>query len=281
MKKLSSKANRIIFAVLLFISTLLSANPAFAMYDGKSGVSTHAETPGKHDRRYTFTREIGRGGFGNVNLYMDTESNRPVAIKSLFHGKEFSEEQLRKMQKVDSPYVAKAYGLTEIDGKNNLVMEYVDGGIPFIKASIMHQYSKEKLLDICIQLVKAFKAFCDAGLEHIDLGQHTGNVLIDIHGNLKIIDYEDAFEAGDAFMGNMCQALIHVASLLNATDNTLYDKMIEHLPGIVFLPCHWSDNTERMYPGGLLYPTLRFENLIKILEDMKNNLKLSNMRYSQ
>lgn len=272
MKKTSNIKNRVFSAILVILLAVSNISTTCAMHSGKTETTPHTETPIKCEDRYVFIRKIGRGGFGSVDLYRDTELNGPVTIKTLLNGGKFSEEQLEKMRKIDSPYVAKIYGMTKVNRQDSLVMEYVDGGMPFITAAAVRKYSGEKLLNICIQLVKAFKAFCDAGLEHKDLGQHTGNVLIDRSGNVKIIDYEDAWETQNPFFENICQALIHIASLLNAADTTLYDKLQKHLPGVVFLTYLWGDNTKRMYPGGIIDPNLKFEDLIKILEDMKSKL---------
>ncbi len=237
------------------------------------------------ENRYAWAKDIpSSGAYGIVRLYMDTELNKLVAIKMLKSGENFSEKQLAMMQRVNSPYVAKVYGLTSVKNQKCLVMELVQGGSGLIStAEYMHEYSRERILDICIQLAKAFQAFYDGGLVHNDLYCHVRNVLIDEQENVKVIDYdeaEDVLENRDlptnyCFVKNMQAALTYIASFLREVNEDLYRELREKTPTIKFTTVNWKVGytpvpTCIKADEESITPDLKFEGLIRILENMKS-----------
>lgn len=145
------------------------------------------------NKRYDpYDKKAGRGGYGTVKIYRDTENERKVAIKTFRSGEPLDNEKLKNLQKIDSNYVVKLYELTTLEnGKNGLVMEYVPGHESFSKAVFnTKRFSRVNVLNICHQLVNAFRAFAKAGFAHNDVNNHTENIVIDKYNNIKVIDYE-------------------------------------------------------------------------------------------
>lgn len=224
----------------------------------------------KHSENYTFIQELGWGAYGRVDLYMDKLSHRKVAIKTLHKGKGYTEEQLKLMQKINSPYVVKSYDIAVFGDKNSLVMEYVDGGAPFMRAILTRGYSKERILDICIQFAKAFQAFENAGLCHSDLNTHTRNVLIDRHDHVKIIDCDNPIPVPKGY--NTECALSYIASILMVTYKELYDKINKEFPTTKFYTSYkslWRDYYFRVGIKEFIDPRLEPKDLVEILENMK------------
>ncbi|MCH8807757.1 MAG: protein kinase, partial [Planctomycetes bacterium] len=84
--------------------------------------------------RYEITREIGRGGMGVVYLARDTKLDREVAIKCLPDELADDAERLARFEReakllasLNHPHIATIFGLEEADGKQYLILEYVEG----------------------------------------------------------------------------------------------------------------------------------------------------------
>lgn len=175
-------------------------------------------------------KSAGRGGYGAVAIYWDTQEKCKVAIKTKKGGKSFG-SKITDLPQIKSPYVAAYKDLTTliIKGKEvpGLVMEYVHGQTCFIDQ--IYRLSPEKLLETCKQLIDGFEAFAEAGYCHQDLHTHFENVRMDKEGNIKIIDYEDA--SGNPTR-NRNLAINYVLATLNAYHNgdELCDKFLEQFP---------------------------------------------------
>jgi serine/threonine protein kinase len=83
---------------------------------------------------YTIISRIGAGGMGEVYLAQDTRLDRRVAIK--FLNEEFSKdaEKLRRFTQeakaasaLNHPNILTVYEIGEIDGKNYIATELIDG----------------------------------------------------------------------------------------------------------------------------------------------------------
>jgi serine/threonine protein kinase len=83
---------------------------------------------------YTIISRIGAGGMGEVYLAQDTRLDRRVAIK--FLNEEFSKdaEKLRRFiqeakaaSALNHPNILTVYEIGEIDGKNYIATELIDG----------------------------------------------------------------------------------------------------------------------------------------------------------
>ena len=80
------------------------------------------------------TREIGRGGMGVVYLARDTKLDRDVAIKALPDELVSDADCLTRFEReaktlaaLNHPNIASIHGLEEVDGRQYLILEYVEG----------------------------------------------------------------------------------------------------------------------------------------------------------
>lgn len=138
--------------------------------------------------KYEVIRMLSCTGQAIVLLSRDSVLDRNVVLKSypsVADGIGPMHEG-RAISQVSSPFVAKCYGVDQIDGLSFLVLEYVEGTTlseilsqdrPTIQETISY------LRDIC----NGLSAVHTAGLVHGDL--KPGNVIIDKDGRGRLIDF--------------------------------------------------------------------------------------------
>src|SRR5947209_16040990 len=105
--------------------------------------------------RYEIRSKIGEGGMGEVYLAEDTQLGRRVAIK-LLPPETLSDEQARKRlvreaqaaAKLDHPNICAIHEVGEEDGRNFIVMQYVEG-------ETLDTRAKQKPLDLSESLAIA------------------------------------------------------------------------------------------------------------------------------
>ncbi len=124
--------------------------------------------------RFQVQAELGRGGMGVVYKAQDTAYGRPVAIKILAGG--ITEESLvlrfrreaSDLAELSHPNVVTSFEFGHHEGREYLVMEYVDGG---------NLYDFIGRTTELREILEAFSAICE-GLEHI----HSQGI---VHRDLK------------------------------------------------------------------------------------------------
>ena len=93
-----------------------------------------ALTPGEKLGRYEIRSKIGEGGMGEVYLAQDTKLDRKVAIK--FLNEEFSRDsdklnrfiqEAKAASALNHPNILTVYEVGEVDGKNYISTELIDG----------------------------------------------------------------------------------------------------------------------------------------------------------
>lgn len=152
--------------------------------------------PGARVGAYEIREEIGSGGMGSVFLALraDDAYHRKVAIK--FVRSEYNtilirdrfERERRILGRLDHPFIARLLdaGSTEYD-QPYFVMEYVENGKPITDYAREHKLSRE-------DRVRLFATVCEAvQYAHRNLTVHRdlkpGNILVDSHGNPKLLDF--------------------------------------------------------------------------------------------
>ena len=111
-------------------------------------------------------------------------------------------------------------------------MEYIDSGKPLMKVISAHKYSKDQILDLCIQLVESLEVFTKNEIPRDDLNKHINNMLVDKFGNVKIIDIDELkLFPNHAKDLNTSSAINHILSILVAADTDSYQSFISKLPG--------------------------------------------------
>jgi len=142
---------------------------------------------------YEIIREIGRGGMGVVYLARDLKLERVVAIKVLPEEVVQDPDRLSRFDReakllasLNHPNIATVYGLEEVDGRNYLILEYVDGSTigDLVKSS---PGSWRRCIDLAAKVADALGAAHANGVVHRDI--KPGNLLVTSDGTVKVLDF--------------------------------------------------------------------------------------------
>ena len=156
----------------------------------RSSVLLPSGTPIGH---YRIIEEIGAGGMGEVYLAEDTNLSRQVAIKvllDLFGGDAERlarfEREAKLLASLNAPNLATIYGLENVQGKQLLVMELVEGET-LAKRIAKGPLPLDEALDIFQQIAAGMEAAHEKGIIHRDL--KPANIKITPEGKVKILDF--------------------------------------------------------------------------------------------
>jgi serine/threonine protein kinase/tetratricopeptide (TPR) repeat protein len=160
---------------------------------------------GQHFGHYEVESRLGSGGMGVVYLARDLRLQRRVAIKVLADGRvadELARARFRReaqaLSRLNHPNIATIYDFDQQDGRDFLVMEYLEG-------RSLRDVGPEPLPPADVvrlggQLAEALVAAHGAGVVHLDL--KPGNMMLTADGRLKVLDFGiarlQASEYGDA-----------------------------------------------------------------------------------
>lgn len=169
-----------------------------------SGVApfSNVECPicGKHTRvkrdfgPYTLLRRHAVGGMSVVFIAHDSTLDREVVVKIL--NEEYGanenrisafEEEARITASFSHPHVVRVFTTGRAFGRFYIAMELVGGG--HFEHHIRERGSipENEMLPLAIQVAQGLKAAQSAGLIHRDV--KPGNILLDVSGNAKIVDF--------------------------------------------------------------------------------------------
>ncbi len=148
---------------------------------------------GKTLGRYRVLEKIGQGGMGEVFLADDTSLDRKVALKFLppemQHDAAAHKRLIREARAtaaLDHPYICHVNEVCEYEGKDFIVMEYVEGqtlrdkldrGLP----------SQKEALSIAIEVSEALEEAHGKGIIHRDL--KPANIMLTRGGHAKVMDF--------------------------------------------------------------------------------------------
>src|SRR5438034_1214192 len=144
--------------------------------------------------RYRIVGLLGRGGMGEVYRADDLKLGQPVALKFLpehllsdgaalarFH------REVRVARQVTHRNVCRVYDIGEVDGRHFLSMEFIKGEELSSLLRRIGRLPQDKAVQIARQICAGLSAAHDVGVLHRDL--KPANVLIDEHGNARILDF--------------------------------------------------------------------------------------------
>ncbi len=144
--------------------------------------------------RYRIVGLLGRGGMGEVYRADDLKLGQPVALKFLpehllsdgaalarFH------REVRVARQVSHRNVCRVYDIGEIDGRHFLSMEFIKGEELSSLLRRIGRLPGDKAIQIARQICAGLAAAHDVGVLHRDL--KPSNVMIDEHGNARILDF--------------------------------------------------------------------------------------------
>ena len=142
---------------------------------------------------YEITREIGRGGMGIVYLAHDTKLDREVAIKCLPDELSDDAERLARFEReakllasLNHPHIATIHGLEEADGKQYLILEYVEGET-LAQRLQRGAIPVSEALAIAKQIAEAIEAAHEKGVIHRDL--KPANIKFTSDDQVKVLDF--------------------------------------------------------------------------------------------
>ena len=147
--------------------------------------------PGARIGPYEVLAPLGAGGMGEVWRAHDDRLQRQVALKVL-HGAAGEESrrrllaEARVLSALNHPHIVVVYDVVAVDGRDVLVMEYVDGE-PLSQRIPPGGMQLRSALKIAIAVSDAVAGAHAAGVVHRDL--KPANVLIGPSGAPKVLDF--------------------------------------------------------------------------------------------
>lgn len=149
---------------------------------------------------YKILEKLGEGGMGVVYKALDTNLDRPVALKFLPLSVSASEQdKARFVQEakaaavLNHPNICTIHGIEEYDARQFIVMEFVDG--ESLKSKIKRTgFTVEEITEIATRIAEGLKAAHENGVVHRDVKSE--NIILTRDGKVKIMDFGLAKLAG-------------------------------------------------------------------------------------
>jgi DNA-binding beta-propeller fold protein YncE len=147
--------------------------------------------------KYTILEEIGRGGMGVVYKAKDIRIDRIVAIKELLINPalmKVADEIIARFHReaqtagsLQHPNIVTIHDFGEDRGKHYIAMEFIEGRNLKEYMEEGHQFSKEQLYDILIQICEGLQHAHERKIVHRDI--KPDNISITSKGDVKITDF--------------------------------------------------------------------------------------------
>ncbi|HEX6177362.1 MAG TPA: protein kinase, partial [Thermoanaerobaculia bacterium] len=135
--------------------------------------------------RYEVSRLLGRGGMAEVWLATDLKLRMDVCLKDT--RRNIVREEVRAAREVVSPNVCRVFDLVDVEGRELLSMEFVDGWTLSEILSERGCFHVSEAQQIASQFLAGVDAIHRAGLLHRDL--KPDNVMITRAGRVVIMDF--------------------------------------------------------------------------------------------
>src|ERR1700675_4730634 len=128
---------------------------------------------------------LGAGGMGVVYRALDTKLNRPVAIKCLSADRADAaarrrfQREAQTASSLNHPHIVTVYDVGEVDGRQYLVTEFVDGGTLKDWAQATKRTWRQ-IIELLIGVADGLAAAHAAGIVHRDIKPE--NILVAKNG---------------------------------------------------------------------------------------------------
>jgi WD40 repeat protein len=153
-------------------------------------------------KRYEILELLGRGGMGEVWRAFDLKLRVEVALKALrgdlFRSEsrlELLRQEVRAAREVISPNVCRVFDLIEIDGRELVSMEFVDGATLLGVLKERGPLELKEAQDIASQFLSGLEAIHNAGLVHRDVKPE--NIMLTRAGRVVVMDFGLARQAAE------------------------------------------------------------------------------------
>ena len=147
---------------------------------------------GQQFGHYEVESRLGSGGAGEVFLARDLRLDRRVAIKVLSERRVADERararfrlEAHALSRLNHPNIATIFDFNQQDGRDYLVMEYIEG--QSLREMTAGSLPPEEVIRLGMQLADALVAAHGAGVVHLDL--KPGNLMLREDGRLKVLDF--------------------------------------------------------------------------------------------
>jgi WD40 repeat protein len=144
--------------------------------------------------RYQILEMLGRGGMGEVWHAFDLKLRVEVALKALrpefFKSErrlELLRQEVRAAREVMSPNVCRIFDLIEIEGRELVSMEYVDGATLLGVLQERGPLELKEAQDIASQFLAGLEAIHKVGLVHRDIKPE--NIMLTRAGRVVVMDF--------------------------------------------------------------------------------------------
>jgi WD40 repeat protein/tRNA A-37 threonylcarbamoyl transferase component Bud32 len=144
--------------------------------------------------RYQIRSQLGRGGMGEVWRAFDLKLRVEVALKALREdlfkdegSLELLRREVRAAREVVSPNVCRIFDLIEVEGRELVSMEYIDGGTLLGALQERGPLDLKEAQDIASQFLAGLEAIHQAGLVHRDVKPE--NIMITRAGRVVLMDF--------------------------------------------------------------------------------------------
>jgi eukaryotic-like serine/threonine-protein kinase len=141
---------------------------------------------------YQVQDPLGAGGMGVVYRALDTKLNRPVAIKFLsadladVAARRRFQREAQTASSLNHPHIVTVHDVGEVEGRQYLVTEFVDGGTLRDWAKATRRTWRETI-ELLTGVADGLAAAHAAGLVHRDIKPE--NILVAKNGYAKLADF--------------------------------------------------------------------------------------------
>jgi len=141
---------------------------------------------------YLLHERVGEGGMGIVYRALDTKLNRPVAIKLLSDdladaaARRRFQREAQTASSLNHPHIVTVYDVGEVDGRQYLVTEFVDGGT-LRDWALATKRTWREIVELLTGVADGLAAAHDAGIVHRDIKPE--NILVAKNGYAKLADF--------------------------------------------------------------------------------------------